>query len=185
MKKIIIMLIFMVLILPTILAAQERLTLVQKDPATWDPVEGATAKLRVDSRFGLVNVDDMNCKKNINEEGITNLKCNKIVFNKKIRKQINKVIAFLKDAEPQTSYTLVYYGNSEENDVWPYATCLETKTTDRKGIASFKSDFDVQNFLKDEVLQKFWIVKTSDIDCTAGVMTAWNPTEYLFEERTI
>ena len=39
--------------------------------------------------------------------------------------------------------------------------------------------------LDDGIAQKFWVVKSSDVDCDAGVMTAWNPTEYLFETATI
>ena len=31
--------------------------------------------------------------------------------------------------EPVTEYTLVYYGNQDNNDVWPYATCIKTFKT--------------------------------------------------------
>ncbi len=33
----------------------------------------------------------------------------------------------------------------------------------------------------DNVPQKIWLVKSSDVNCNLGKMTAWHPTEYLFE----
>lgn len=89
--------------------------------------------------------------------------------------------------EPKTSYQLIYYGNEDHNDVWPYATCVgRPMTTNTNGY--FKSGSGKINHVEmanDDVAQKFWVVLADDVDCENGVMTAWNPTEYLFEEHTI
>jgi hypothetical protein len=95
----------------------------------------------------------------------------------------------LRGLVPETSYTLVYYGNEEHNDVWPYATCLQTFTTNSYG--SYFNEGTVLetnllgNFLTDDVPEKYWVVTTSDVDCLNGQMTAWNPENYLFEFNTI
>lgn len=91
------------------------------------------------------------------------------------------------DLEPKTMYQLIYYGNNEFNDVWPYATCIGVPhRTSTQGF--FSTGSSVVNFLdmkNDGIAQKFWVVKASDVDCQQGKMIAWNPTEYLFEEHTI
>ena len=84
--------------------------------------------------------------------------------------------------EPNTDYTLIYYGDDCHNDVWPYATCIKSMTTSLNGrTGSVVAKFSYGSFLDDGVNQKFWLVSSSDVDCDAGMMIAWNPTEYLFE----
>lgn len=91
------------------------------------------------------------------------------------------------DLIPKTEYQLIYYGNNEFNDVWPYATCIGVpRRTSTQGF--FSSGSSVVNHLdmaNDDIAQKFWVVLASDVDCDQGKMIAWNPTEYLFEEHTI
>lgn len=91
------------------------------------------------------------------------------------------------DLQPKTEYQLIYYGNNEFNDVWPYATCIGVpRRTSTQGF--FSSGSSVVNHMdmrNDDVAQKFWVVLASDVDCNQGKMIAWNPTEYLFEENTI
>ena len=89
--------------------------------------------------------------------------------------------------EPKTSYQLIYYGDETHNDVWPFVTCIgKPRTTSTQG--HFKSGsykFDYLSMTEDSINQKFWVVKSSDVDCEQGKMIAWNPTSYLFETRTI
>ncbi|MFH1212393.1 MAG: hypothetical protein V1659_05725 [Candidatus Woesearchaeota archaeon] len=87
---------------------------------------------------------------------------------------------------PATEYTLIYYGDATHNDVWPYATCIKTFRTSLMGYArSLSGKFSYSGFLSDQTLQKFWVVKASDVNCATGRMTAWHPTEYLFESMTV
>lgn len=90
---------------------------------------------------------------------------------------------------PETGYTLIYYGDETHNDVWPYATCLLSFTTNR-----FGSYFDegqmletsyLDDFLSDGIAEKYWVVTSTDVDCELGRMIAWNPEDYLFEQETI
>ena len=37
------------------------------------------------------------------------------------------------DLEADTGYTLIYYGDETHNDVWPYATCLASGTSNKGG----------------------------------------------------
>jgi hypothetical protein len=88
--------------------------------------------------------------------------------------------------EPRTQYTLVYYGSEDKNDVWNYATCITSGKTGLLGNVKMNSgNFDYLSFLGDEQDQKFWIVKSSDVNCKTNRMTAWNPSAYLFETATI
>jgi hypothetical protein len=89
--------------------------------------------------------------------------------------------------ESMTSYTLVYYGDEMYNDVWPYATCVRDMMTTPAGTTgNVVADWDYSDFLSDDGdSQKFWLVLSSDVDCDAGMMTAWNPSEYLFEWDTL
>lgn len=89
--------------------------------------------------------------------------------------------------EPKTEYQLIYYGNDQVNDVWPYVTCIgKPRRTSTQGY--FKSGSTKFNHLEmqnDGLAQKLWVVLADDVDCNAGKMIDWNPTEYLFEEHTI
>jgi len=89
--------------------------------------------------------------------------------------------------EPKTDYQLIYYGDSEHNDVWNYATCIgkERKTSTNGYFKGNSVSLPYLEMMNDEVAQKLWVVKSSDVDCLEGKMIAWQPTEYLFESNTI
>lgn len=89
--------------------------------------------------------------------------------------------------KPSTDYQLIYYGNTLVNDVWPYATCIGVprKTSSQGFFNSGSAEFKHLQMVNDGIAQKFWVVLADDVDCTSGKMTAWNPTEYLFEANTI
>ncbi|MFH1212394.1 MAG: hypothetical protein V1659_05730 [Candidatus Woesearchaeota archaeon] len=82
-------------------------------------------------------------------------------------------------------YTLIYYGDATHNDVWPYATCIASGRTNAAGWLSMYGEFNYLPFLTDTVAQKFWIVRSEDVDCKAGIITGWHPNKYLFEKKTV
>ena len=91
-----------------------------------------------------------------------------------------------RNLQPRTEYTLIYYGYDGHNDEWPWATCIKSGKSDFGGrIQLFNKNFWYQDFIDDGINQKIWLVKSSDVDCVIHKMTAWNPTEYLFEWNTI
>ena len=83
------------------------------------------------------------------------------------------------------SYQLIYYGDETHNNVWPYATCLtEIKTS----MAGTTGNIVIEWYYGRAVAgggHKIWLVLSSDVDCTAKQMIAWQPAEYLFEWDTI
>jgi len=83
---------------------------------------------------------------------------------------------------PETEYTLIYYGDETHNDVWPYATCIGTGMSNNFGKMLMSGSYD---FGYDLVDAKIWLVTSTDVDCAAGRMIAWNPTDYLFENNLI
>jgi len=93
--------------------------------------------------------------------------------------------------EPKTSYTLIYYGNPGLgiNDVWPHATCIGTKQSNGAGRINFAARVpycdSLMELMGDGIPQKFWLVPSSDVDCDAQQMTAWNPEDILFETMAI
>lgn len=87
--------------------------------------------------------------------------------------------------DPRTRYTLIYYGYGGHNDEWPWATCIASGRTFGNRIALSNTYFPYTQYLDNGINEKFWLVKSSDIDCGSHTMTAWNPTEYLFEHNTI
>ena len=92
--------------------------------------------------------------------------------------------------EPNSEYTLIYTGwtDGSHNDVWPYATCIKhmkTSSNGRTGNVVAKFPYYGWFFIDNDVGEKFWLVKRSDVTCYMGRMTDWNPSEYLFEWETI
>jgi hypothetical protein len=130
--------------------------LSQKDATTWEELEGADGNVLLSHRYN------------------------------RNRGFVGRAKAIIKKAEPNTDYTLIYYGDETHNDVWPYATCITSGTTNRLGnVRMPQAEFDYIKFIDDGVDQKFWVVPSSDVDCNAGKMAVWNPGTILFETETI
>lgn len=147
------------------------------------PVAFAAGMTKVEN---IVNVVEKDVNWDVVEDGAHGV----VKFSSitKMGKVVNeKVRVSVWGLEPKTMYQLIYYGNEQYNDVWPYATCLgKAKKTSTQGY--FKGSSTNYNSLalyEDTIPQKFWVVLASDVDCDEGVMTAWNPSEYLFEWDTI
>ena len=85
--------------------------------------------------------------------------------------------------EADTAYTLIYYGDESNNDVWPYATCIASGTADMYGDVHLSGT--LPGIAVDAEPNKIWLVLSSDVNCMSDVMTGWNPTEYLFEYNVI
>ena len=102
-----------------------------------------------------------------------------------------RVTAHVWNLNPKTKYQLIYYGFEDEtssyNDEWPHATCIgKSRRTSTKGHSyNFGGRLGHSEMLNDGVDQKFWVVLADDVDCKANEMTAWNPSEYLFEIDTV
>ena len=129
--------------------------LVQKDPVTWIPIaNGLSANFR-----GYAD-----CVK--------------------YRPELTSYYLNTYKLEKGIDYTLIYYGNAGNNDVWNYATCMGTiKGTGGYQFMTVK--YNYAQWLKPDIAEKFWLVLSSDVDCVNGIMTAWNPSEYLFETKTL
>ena len=166
MKKLWIGLLISMLAIPLVMAtpifnkASLNIPITQKDSVTWEPIiDGAKGNVLLSYRY-----------KKINNEMVA----------------VGKAKAIVKHAEPYTDYTLIYYGNEEFNDVYPYATCLTTKKTNKRGNMRTKTvEFNYFPFIDDIAQQKFWVVKSSDLDCEEGKFLEWNPEDYLFERNII
>jgi len=90
------------------------------------------------------------------------------------------------DLTPNTQYTLIYYGYGSNNDVWPYATCIKTVTSNSWGsLTSYNIPYKYSQFLNNGKAEKFWLVPTRDLDCVNHKLIAWNPDTILFETTTI
>lgn len=76
-----------------------------------------------------------------------------------------------------TSYTLIRY-----TDPWPgKVVCLGTGKTEGYGS---RQQVRISGLMLDGG-PKVWLVLSSDVDCNAGKMIAWNPSKYLFEMNLI
>ena len=91
-----------------------------------------------------------------------------------------------------TEYALIWYGYEENNDVWPYATCIAQGSTNNGGNIHLSGEYPFGDFLEngvsdtdDSVNEKIWLVLASDIDCDSNMMIDWQPAEYLFEYNVI
>jgi len=83
-----------------------------------------------------------------------------------------------------TEYTLIYYP-----DPWPGEglICLGSGTVNEEGdihIAESVDTGDLPIEGDENDGAKIWLVLSDDFDCSGG-WSAWNPTEYLFEEDLI
>lgn len=160
MKKII-SLILCLLMLPIAFAATtitaDKIPIVQKYPTNWSTVDKGA--------YGEVILE-------------YNIEMGKISYQ--------RARAIVHGLEAQTDYTLIYYGYGAINDVWNYATCIQSAKTSTQGYFSTMSGkFQHLGFFDDNINQKFWVVKSSDVNCSANRMILWNPTQYLFETKTV
>ena len=72
-----------------------------------------------------------------------------------------------------TDYTLINY-----DEAWSSGqVCLAAGTSNNGGNINLAGDTVGTG--------KIWLVLSSDVNCDAGAMIAWNPSEYLFEYNTI
>jgi hypothetical protein len=92
------------------------------------------------------------------------------------------------ELEPNTDYSLIYY-----KDPWPGtpATCLASGTSNKGGNINLANSIDLGMDLVDSGVEgdgtdgaKIWLVLSGDVTCGTG-MTAWDLTEYLFENNGI
>lgn len=144
---------------------------VQKDSATWLPVDGGMK--------GVIG-------------GYQNLKavwtpCEQTKCKTYIT---NDYLYFISRGKlkPNTAYTLIYWGYESFNDVWPYATCAAQGTTGANGYLTLKSAANIvkwSEFINDGLNQKFWLITSSDVNCATNKMTAWHPADYLFDMQAI
>ena len=85
-------------------------------------------------------------------------------------------------------YTLIYY-----KDPWNGATtsvnqCLSDGTADGDGNIHLLGSYDFSLIPESgdaNAGAKIWLVLSDDVDCPTGGLSAWNPTEYLFENNLI
>jgi len=89
--------------------------------------------------------------------------------------------------EPNTSYTLIYYP-----DPWPGTglIILGSDNTDGNGEIILGGSVNTGSLPKEDDANyptgaKIWLVLSSDVNTTTNQMTAWHPTEYLFESNLI
>lgn len=86
---------------------------------------------------------------------------------------------------PGWEYTLIYYP-----DPWPGngLICLGSATANGGGNVHIKGSVntgDLPASYDANAGAKIWLVLSSDVDCGGKVFSAWNPTEYLFENNLI
>ena len=99
--------------------------------------------------------------------------------------------------QPNQDYTLIYYPDPKPQDPqWPPSgvICLGEATSDQHGRlqlqVQYTDDLNIGDLPKEyddnyPTGAKIWLVLSSDVDCGNQTMTAWNPTEYLFENNLI
>ncbi len=131
------------------------LSLYEKDPNTWEVIDGG-ARGRL-----IYNVAGSKFNFKFNGRGL----------------------------EPKTEYSLIYYADPWPGDN-PGAFIARGRTNSRGRITMagrVDLDTDIPNDSDANYLDggKIWLVLSSDYDAAARTMIAWNPTEYLFEDRLI
>ena len=215
MKKIMYILPMMVLMVTSFVVATSfnnvvnTIDLVTKDPSTWNIIEDGncggfdyTGDSQVNFRdFSEVvrNKIDVNIDGTYNNDDRQLIKDNyqdcrvgkgvvsfsAITNNGKIVQE--RVNADVWSLTPKTEYQLIYYGDETNNDVWSYATCIGNarKTSTNGFINNLGGVFEHSQMIDDGINQKFWVVLADDVDCDAGMMISWNPSEYLFENNVI
>ena len=163
---------------------------VEKDPVTWQPVVGG-ANGKVQMTYNLPSMvyrqyryrssllaDNPVCPISYNVTECADLiaAADVVVRNTTVYQQAKAKVYGL---PPKTEYQLIYYGDAEHNDEWPYATCIgESRKTSTKGYVKSLGGKFIPSGAGN---QKLWVVPASDVDCELGIMTAWNPSNILFE----
>ena len=97
---------------------------------------------------------------------------------------------------PQGDYTLIYYPDLLPANPWPRTgvICLGSDIANNGGNVHIAAAVDTGSNLPaaydtnstmnadyGKAGAKIWLVESSAVDCGTGVMSGWNPTEYLFE----
>mgnify|MGYP000005723989 CR=1 FL=1 len=91
--------------------------------------------------------------------------------------------------KPNTEYSLIYYA-----DPWPGnnpGALISEGTSDDEGNLHLGGSIELNMDLPDPSDAnypdgaKVWLVPSSDYDASNCKLIAWNPTEYLFEEKLI
>ncbi len=147
--------------------------LVQKDPATWNPVNGGMS-----STLFLYQMSESYWKPCYYYNG-------EWISCKGYRMADWYSVIPSGSVKKNTGYTLVYYGDATHNDEWNYVTCIASKNSGSYGYLSFGGKYNWSKFLNDGKQQKFWIVESKDLDCANNKFLAWNPNTILFETKTI
>jgi hypothetical protein len=190
MKKIFVVAAMLLLMVGMVAAIvpKAKIVLANKDPSTWDATnkngrgDGYLFLYQTNVRFSERVIETLEIITGHTVKYI-DVPRNHIWFEVRDVAQLR-----MRNMQPLTDYTLIYYGDETHNDVWPYATCLASFTSNTKGMfTEEKIVLDTAmlgGFLTDDVAQKYWIVTSSDVNCNAGVMTAWNPEQYFFEQST-
>lgn len=81
-------------------------------------------------------------------------------------------------------YTLIYYKIDNNNE--SYIECINSKQATRNGNLKINQwEFDYSCFPDDSKPEKFWIVKSKDIDCQNHRFISFNPEKYLLDIKTI
>ena len=214
MKKLLTLAVLSMFFLPTVMAGSfwgvdsQSIPLAEKNPLDWSVVPDGDCNgldYTMDSKVNQRDTSFVRRNKiDANNDGVYNSKDIKFIranfqdcsagkgevtlsYNVRFGKiSYQRVRATAQGLEPKTEYTLIYYGDKTHNDVYPYVTCIKTHKTSTQGYFKMNSmKFDWMPFIDDGINQKFWIVKTADLDCENGVLTAFNPSEYLFELASI
>lgn len=158
---------FSVLLVNSVLAANSYVSLTKKNPSTWAEIKGQGSG-KITFYRGIYK-----------ESGETNLFLVAMHFSTVVRDTVSVTATKL---NPNTAYTLIYYGFESHNDEWPYATCIYSGTANKVGTFMGTAKFDWRQFLDDGKNQKFWIVPSTDVNCNTHALITWNPSQWLFEK---
>lgn len=175
------------LMVPSIFAFEKTINLIQKNPSDWSVIkDGAKGEIQFARITGAFSDEEPLGSCDVIKGNDTYAICKKIWHDTKVVEKVYTIRAKISKAQPKTDYTLIYYGFGSHNNEFPYATCISSHKTDKKGSATLeKVKVDNLNFLNDGINQRYFIVKSKDVDCKNNKMIAWNPAEYIFETKTV
>jgi hypothetical protein len=94
-----------------------------------------------------------------------------------------RVYAYL-FAKPNTDYKIAITTALDNNSAADLV-CIGQLRTRYNGAGTARFLYQFSGLINDIVVQRLWIVPSSDIDCTAGKITAWDPGQILFGVKAI